>query len=40
MTILSARAPLVRDLIGETVGAEAVVRRGGKDIWVEVIAVA
>lgn len=40
VTILSARAPLVRDLIGETVGAEAVVRRGGTDIWVEVIAVA
>lgn len=39
VTILSARAPLVRDLIGEPVGAEAVVRRGGRDVCVEVIAV-
>ena len=40
VTILSPRAPLVRDLIGEPVGGDAVVLRGGQEVCVEVIAIA
>jgi len=40
VTILSPQAPLVRDLIGEDVGAYAIVRRGGREDTVEVIAIA
>lgn len=36
VTILSARAPLVRDLIGEEEGADAVIMRGGREVCIEV----
>lgn len=38
VTVLSAQAPLVRDLVGEGVGADAWVRRAGREMAVEVIA--
>lgn len=39
VTILSARAPLVRDLLGEPEGAEAIITRGGAETCIEVVSI-